>query len=277
MIKTAVITDAGIANRYMPYTKTIPKGMIPMGNKPVMHLVVEECLTAGIDKAIIITDEKGKRLYTDYFLKKLVSSKNSRLKESSIQELENIQMVSERIEFEILIQPEDLPYGNGTPLLSVQDKLKSEPGFLYLYSDNVIFGGETTTEALVDMYKDDDTADAYIAVKKVTEEQIVNHASIVIDNENEYTIARLVEKPKAGKAPSLLASYGRYLLTNKIFDYLNKESLGKNNELWTSYAISKMAQNGKVKYVVPENICMTTGDPDNYLKTCIEYHKRNEF
>ena len=275
MITTAIITDGGIANRYMPYTKTIPKGMLPIGNKPVMHFVIEECMKVRMQRIFIVTDEKGRRLYSDYFQNELSIANNARLKESSIQELDKIADISKSIELNIIIQDDALPYGNGTPLLCVKKELRNEPGFLYLYSDNITFGEETSAEALMNAYQEDSNIDAHIAVKKVTRKQISQHASIEIKDEDEKIIDKLVEKPKSEEAPSLLASYGRYLLTNSIFEYLQKDSLGKNNELWTADAISKLAQNGKVKFVIPKNVCMTTGDPDNYYKTCVKYHELN--
>lgn len=63
----AIITDAGCASRFLPLTKTIPKAMLPLGNKPIMQLVVEECITAGIEEIIIVATTKGRPLYDDYF------------------------------------------------------------------------------------------------------------------------------------------------------------------------------------------------------------------
>ncbi len=63
----AIITDAGFASRYLPITKTIPKGMLPIGNKPIMQLVVEECAAAGIKEIIIVATHEGVPIYEDYF------------------------------------------------------------------------------------------------------------------------------------------------------------------------------------------------------------------
>lgn len=272
MIDTAIITDGGMASRFMPYSKTIPKGMLPLGNKPVMHLILEECEEAGVRKVYIVTNAQAKGLYEDYFLKEISSAKRDLLRESAQKELDEIDKLRERLQIEIVVQPDSLPYGNGTPLLAVKDKLQTEDSFLYLYGDNITFGKETSAEALVNEYKKDDTVAACIAVKRVIREQIQNHASIVIRDEKKQTIESLVEKPKPEEAPSLLASYGRYVLTNTIFDYLKEGALGKNNELWTVDAISKLAGNARVKYVIPDNKCMTTGDPENYHKAILAYY-----
>ena len=63
----AIITDAGFASRYLPITKTIPKAMLPLGNRPIMQLVVEECIDAGIEEIIIVATPEGRKIYDDYF------------------------------------------------------------------------------------------------------------------------------------------------------------------------------------------------------------------
>ena len=63
----AIITDAGFASRFLPITKTIPKAMLPLGAKPIMQLVVEECADAGIEEIVIVASREGKRIYDDYF------------------------------------------------------------------------------------------------------------------------------------------------------------------------------------------------------------------
>ncbi|MBN1332059.1 hypothetical protein JW978_04215 [Candidatus Dojkabacteria bacterium] len=274
MITTAIITDGGIANRYMPYSKSIPKGMLSLGDKPIIHLITEECMKAGMKKIYIVTSDKGKAIYKDYFYGQIPAAKRKLLKEKALKDLKDIANITNKIQLEMIVQSDDLPYGNGTPLLSMKNKLKREEGFLYLYSDNITFGEETSAEALMNEYKKDPEVSAYIAAKKVTRKQIEQHGSIAIKNKVKKIVAGIVEKPLPSQAPSLLASYGRYLLTNSIFNYLKEDSLGKNNEIWTSEAIDKLAKSEKVKFVVPDNRCMTTGDPDNYLKTCIEYSKK---
>ena len=68
LVRKAIITDAGFASRYLPIAKTVPKAMLPMGNRPIMQFVIEECVEAGIEEIIIVATPEGKPIYEDYFM-----------------------------------------------------------------------------------------------------------------------------------------------------------------------------------------------------------------
>jgi UTP--glucose-1-phosphate uridylyltransferase len=111
-------------------------------------------------------------------------------------------------------------------------------------------------------------------------DKLSKYGIISFKDEKKRLLGNIVEKPKPGKAPSRLASYGRYLLTSEVFEYLTLNNTGLDGELWTVDAITRMAVGGKVLVEKSKGRWMTTGDPENYflahLKYVLQYEKYAE-
>lgn len=272
MIRKAVITDAGFASRYLPITKTIPKGMLPMGNKPIMQLVVEECIQAGINDIIIVATPEGKPIYEDYFNNSVNRIRKQLASQGKEERYKPVLEVLDFPQITVITQDSKLPYGNGSPFLSAIDFVKQEEAFLAIYSDDIVLG-KNACKVLIEEFEKDNDLDAVIAVQEVTREQINKVGSVKFKEGSHEYLERLIEKPEPDEAPSLLGAYGRYLFTNKIFDFLVPENIGKDNELWTTDAIDKLASYGKVKVARVPGKWMTTGDPDNYIRAHLAYLK----
>ena len=270
MVKKAIITDAGFASRYLPITKTIPKGMLPMGNKPIMQLVVEECVEAGIEEIIIVATPEGRPIYEDYFNN---SVNRIRKQLESQGKLDRYRPVEEVLNFPkifVIEQDQSLPYGNGSPILSAKGFVEQEEAFLVIYSDDLVLGKYRDAQALVDEYKKNKDVNAIIIATEIEKEQVSKYGIISLKDENK--LDTIIEKPDEKDAPSNLASYGRYLLKPNIFDYLRRDQLGKDNELWTVDAITKLAKDkGNVQVLQSKATWVTTGDPDNYFKAYLTY------
>jgi UTP--glucose-1-phosphate uridylyltransferase len=273
----AVITDAGFASRYLPITKTIPKAMLPLGNRPVMQLVVEECVKAGITEIIIVATPEGKPIYEDYFNNAVNRIRKQLASQGKEDRYESVQQVLDFPKIVVIEQDSALPYGNGSPIVSARNYLRDDEAFVALYSDDVVFGGNGAVAALLDAYKSNPDADAIIAVQEVEGKEIEKYASVEFKPGTEE-LKTLIEKPKAEEAPSQLASYGRYLLTPKVLDFLTPDNIGKDAELWTADAIDRTAGNGGKVLVarVEDGKWMTTGDPKNYFLAHLKYVLDNE-
>ena len=263
-VRKAVITDAGFASRYLPITKTVPKAMLPLGNRPVMQLVVEECVAAGIEEIIIVATPEGKPIYEDYFNNSVNRIRKQLASQGKEDRYEPVQHVLDYPKIIVITQDPALPYGNGSPVASAKDFLTKEEAFLVLYSDDVIFGKKGAAKALVEAYEKNPEAEAIIAVQEVKGKEIEKYGAVKFKSGAEE-VETVVEKPKVEKAPSNLASYGRYLLKPSIFDYLNNAEIGKDDELWTADAVAKIAKKAKVLTARAEGEWMTTGDPENYF------------
>ena len=267
----AIITDAGFASRYLPITKTIPKAMIPIGAKPVMQLCVEECVAAGIDEIIIVAtpNTKSKEIYDDYFHNPANNVKALLDKQGKSERFEPVEKVLNFPKITVIEQDASLPYGNGSPIVSAKDFVKDDEAFVVLYSDDIILG-QGDVKVLIDTFKANPSAKAVIAAQEMPEE-VWNKYGMIALKEN-GTLDHIVEKPKTPDlSPSNLTSYGRYLLTPEVFEYLIPSNTGLDGELWTVDAITKLAEKGDVIVAKSEGKWITTGDPKNYFLAHLEY------
>ncbi len=270
-VKKAIITDAGFASRYLPITKTIPKAMIPIGAKPVMQLCVEECAKAGIEEIIIVAtpNTKSKEIYEDYFHGQAANVKELLEKQGKAERFESVQEVLDLPKITVIEQDPTLPYGNGSPIVSAKKFVQDEEAFVVLYSDDLILG-ESDVKTLIEEYNKHPDAKAVITAQEMPEEVWNRYGMIALKDNG--TLSHIVEKPKTPDlSPSNLTSYGRYLLTPEVFDYLIPSNTGLDGELWTVDAITKLAEHGDVIVARSQGKWITTGDPKNYFMAHLEY------
>lgn len=269
----AIVMDAGFASRFLPITKTIPKAMIPLGNKPVMQVVIEECARGGITEIILVATAEGKPIYENYFFGKAERAKALLDSQGKSERFEPVEYVLNNLpKITIIVQDPALPYGNGTPIACAREYIDDDESFVALYSDDIIIGGEGAVKALLEAHAVHPDADAIISVQTVEGKEIEKYASVKFKDGTEE-VERLIEKPKLEDAPSQLASYGRYLFTPEVFKYLNPSETGKDGELWTADAVDKIASSGKKVFVTEPvgGTWYTTGDPKSYLAAQIKY------
>lgn len=267
----AIITDAGFASRYLPITKTIPKAMIPIGAKPVMQLCVEECVDAGIEEIIIVAtpNTKSKEIYEDYFHNPSDNVKELLDKQGKSERFEPVEEILKFPKITVIEQDATLPYGNGSPIVSAKKFVEDEDAFVVLYSDDLILG-QGDVKTLIEEYETNPKAKAVIASQEMPES--VWHKYGMIALKDNGTLSHIVEKPKTPDlSPSNLTSYGRYLLTPEIFEYLIPKNTGLDGELWTVDAITKLAEHGDVVVAHSKGKWITTGDPKNYFLAHLEY------
>lgn len=270
-VRKALITDAGFASRYLPITKTLPKAMLPFGNRPIMQLVVEECAEAGIEEIIIVSTPEGKPIYEDYFNNSVNRIRKQLASQGKEDRYEPVQHVLDFPKIIVITQDESLPYGNGSPVASAQKFLEGEEAFLVMYSDDVVFGEHGDAQALVDAYEANPDAEAIIMAQEVTPDVVDKYGIISFKAGSSDELDNIVEKPDKGTEPSLLASYGRYLLKPSIFEFLSSDRIGKDAELWTVDAITQIARNRKVLVAKTKGEWMTTGDPENYFRAHLQF------
>lgn len=271
----AIITDAGFASRFLPVTKSVPKAMLPLGNRPIMQLVVEECAEAGIQEIIIVATPEGKAIYEDYFnnsanrIRKLLRS------QGKLDRYDSVQAVLDLPKITVIEQDPSYPYGNGSPVASARKFICDDEAFVVVYSDDVVFGS-SDVKTLMRSYEEHPDAAGIIIAQEMPSEVLNKYGIIQLADETAMTLQNIVEKPKIEDAPSNLTSYGRYLLTPEVFQYLNPRETGLDGELWTVDAITKMAVDNNVYVERTKGEWLTTGDPKNYFMAQLKYVMEHE-
>lgn len=266
----AIITDAGYATRFLPITKTVPKAMLPMGGRPIMQLVVEECIEAGIQEIIIVATPEGKPIYENYFHDACVKIRKQMLSQGKGDRYAPIEKLMNFPKIIVIEQDQSYPYGNGSPIASARPYIQDDEAFVALYSDDVVFGS-SDVKTLIDAYAEHPDAKAIIISQEMPREVLNKYGIIRLNEGGKMTLKNIVEKPKVEDAPSNLTSYGRYLLTPEVFQYLDPHNVGLDNELWTVDAITKLAVDGNVYVERTRGEWMTTGDPKNYALAQLKY------
>ncbi|QSH41967.1 UTP--glucose-1-phosphate uridylyltransferase GalU [Lentisphaerota bacterium ZTH] len=236
MIKKAVIPAAGFGTRFLPFTKAVPKEMIPLIDKPVIQYVIEEAAAAGITEILVVVS-RGKMAIQEHFNPEF--SLEDRLEKSGktslLEELRRIDGLA-RLHF---VYQQELK-GLGDAVLQAKSFVGNDP-FAVLLGDTVLSSDyKPVTSQLLDVYAD--RGAAVVALEEVPQDLTSRYGVIAgtSDDDSLYEINGLVEKPAPGKAPSNLVIASRYIFTADIFDYLEKTPRGKGNEIQLTDAMRAM-------------------------------------
>lgn len=272
-IRRAVIPVAGKGTRFLPATKQIPKEMIPLINLPMIHYVVEEAISSGIEQIIFITSA-GKHSIEDYF-DRTFDLEDFLIKNGKIKELELIQKIGKMVEVTSVRQKEQL--GLGHAVLCAQDLVGNEP-FAVILGDEIIRGSNPVTKQLIEISNKYNNSNV-IAVMEVPAED-TNRYGIVkgdyVDQEKRtLRMNTMVEKPKPADAPSRLATPGRYIFRPEIFDALKVIPKGVGGEYQLTDAINMLAKDSEVYAHIFEGERFDTGSIEGYLNATVEFALMN--
>ena len=238
MIRKAVIPAAGLGTRFLPVTKSMPKEMLPIIDKPIIQFAVEEAIASGIEDIIIITG-RGKRAIEDYFdtSPELESHLFQNKKYELLREVKDI---SSLVDIHYIRQKE--PKGLGDAVLKAEKHIGDEP-FAVLLGDDIIKGDIPCIKQLMDVYQKYKNSSAVIAVEEVKNKNVSRYGIIKIRgkeidlDKSVYRIEDIIEKPSLEEAPSNIGTVGRYVLTPEIFPCIKETPVGKGNEIQLTDAI----------------------------------------
>jgi len=264
-IKKAIVAVAGSGTRLLPATKAMPKEMLPIVDKPIIQLLVEELVEAGIEDIILVTKWDKKPL-EDHFDHNWALAEDLK-KSGKVKLWKEIKKISEMANF-IYIRQKG-PYGNGTPILSAANLVKDEP-FVFAFGDDLVKSKISFTKQMINEYEK--KLCPIIGVQEVLNEDLHKYGIVKL-KKSTMQITDIIEKPSMDTAPSNLAEFGRMILNQKIIDILKNTALGKDNELWIVDAIKTYVKRGNkiIAKKVENGEWLTTGDPFNYLKTSLKY------
>jgi len=237
MIRKAVIPAAGFGTRFLPATKAQPKEMLPIVDTPVIQLVVEEAVAAGITDIVIVTG-RGKRAIENHFDRS--PDLEVRLREKGDQAgYDLVRQSADLASIHFIRQPD--PRGLGDAVFCARHHIGNEP-FAVLLGDTIVTGREPATGQLAALYSA--TGRSVIGVETAAEEALERYGVIGGEptGDGTFTVHRIVEKPAPGEAPSRLAVAGRYILTPTVFDILADLPPGRGDEIQLSDALARLIE-----------------------------------
>lgn len=266
-ITKGVIAVAGSGTRFLPATKSLPKEMLPIVDKPIVHYVVEEMVQAGITDIVFVTRADKKSL-EDYFDQNAVLENELR-QAGKTKYLEQVEQIAQMANF-IYIRQKG-PYGNGTPVLNAASIVGNEP-FVFAFGDDLVKSKVPFTKQLIQNYERNQSV--VMGCQEVLPEEVSLYGILKLKQDSPIMeIERIVEKPKREDAPSLLSNFGRFILVPEMCEILSELPLGKGGELWLTDAIEEYVRRGNrvVAQPVEGGRWYTTGDPLHFLQVTLEY------
>ena len=258
-LNKAVFPVAGFGTRFLPSTKAMPKELLPIVDKPLIQYAVEEAIAAGIDTLIFITG-RNKRAVEDHFdnNQELEMALRAKGKYEQADMVKNI--LPEGVECIFVRQPEQL--GLGHAVLCAERAVGNEPFAVLLADDFITYEGGGVTADLARAFAS--SGKTQLSVMEVNGPDISKYG-VVVPNGEPGSVAGLVEKPDTDKAPSNLASIGRYILTPDIFETLRNQPAGAGGEIQLADAINTQAAKNAVEAVTLNGRRFDCGSLEGYL------------
>lgn len=268
-VRKAVIPAAGYGTRFLPATKSQPKEMLPIIDKPTIQYIVEEAVAAGIEEILIITNHQkasienhfDRSLELEYFLQ----SKNKK------DDLELVQNISTLANIYSVRQKEQK--GLGHAILCAKTFVGNEP-FAVLLGDDVVVCDNPAIKQLCDQFNETDSS--IVGVQPVAKEDvskygIVKPFQVGYESHRLFEVSDMVEKPSIMEAPSQLAVLGRYVLTPEIFSFLETQTPGSGGEIQLTDAIKRLIELQKVYAYHFEGRRYDVGNKLGYLEATVDF------
>ena len=269
-IRKAVIPAAGLGTRFLPVTRSVPKELLPILDRPMLQYVVEEAAEAGITDVIVVTSP-GKEEIADYFRAR--PDLEARLADDA-QLLEKVRSGADLADVSFVIQEE--PLGLGHAVLTAREEVGDEPFAVILPDDIVDHSPGVLSQMMAAVAGEEDAA--AVAVERVPWELVHNYG--VVDSEpageGRHRVNRLVEKPPAGTAPSNLSIVGRYLLPAQVFDCLERTPPGARGEIQLTDGLALLMEDVPVYACEFEGIRYDGGNPLGLLRASLEHALKRE-
>lgn len=280
-ITHAVIPVAGFGTRMLPLSKSVPKELLPLGNRPAIHYVVEEAIAAGI-KHIVLVGHAQKSAIENYF--DINAELDNQLRVKGKDTLaDSLNWLPEDVTISMIRQGKAL--GLGHAVLAARPII-GEHDFAVLLPDVVLdpFTGDMTTDNLAFMLSEfAKDQHSQILVDQVADEDVHkygiarlnevfnNSSNIKADTNASFSVAGFVEKPNLADAPSNLAVVGRYVFSNQIFDYLANTKASVGGEIQLTDAIDALISQYGVNVTTMRGASYDAGDMRSYMQAFIYF------
>jgi UTP--glucose-1-phosphate uridylyltransferase len=263
-VRTAVIPAAGLGTRFLPFSRSVPKELLPLVDTPVLDAVVSECAASGIERVILVI-APGKESLAAYFQPS--PRVEARLRaEGRTAELSALTRPQTLASVEVVVQAE--PNGNGHAVLVARDAVGDEP-FAMLWGDDVVVG---PTPALRQMLELRERLGGSVAgAMRIGREQSSRYGVFAGRPERgAFRVTGMVEKPAPAEAPSDLAGVHGYVLEPTIFGLLETLPPGRGGEIWLSDGVSALAANEPVWAIELAGDRYDAGDRSGYVAAFVD-------
>jgi len=265
-VRTAVFPAAGLGTRFLPATKTMPKEMLPLVDKPIIQYAIEEAVASGIEQVILVT-ARGKTAMVDHFdvdveLETFLEDRGK------IEQLAAVRHASTLVRLGAIRQGP--PLGLGHAVLITKDLVGDQP-FAVVLGDDVIDADPPAIRQLIDVF--DKVQGPVLAVERVPMDQISRYG--VVDAEpmgdGIYRIKDLVEKPTREEAPSDLGIIGRYVLTPDIFDVLANVREDRTGEIQLTNGLRELLKERPIYACEVKGTRHDTGNKLGFLQATVYF------
>jgi UTP--glucose-1-phosphate uridylyltransferase len=266
----AIIAAAGFGTRFLPQTKAMPKEMLPIVDKPVIQIIVEQLVASGVTDIIIVTGY-SKRAIEDHFDSSEELESDLRAKGKG-DLADTIATIGNLANF-VYVRQKGTPKGNSRPLLNARHLIKDDEAFFYLFADDFFRCDVPYPKQLLETF--DKTGSTVISAVRVEPEDSKRLGMIDVEDQGDdghtFRVKGLSEKPGPDNTPSLFASAGSFLLTPDILPILEQEKTGVGGELVLADAITELVKEKPVYCRFIEGVWHDAGDKGRYLQAIVDY------
>ena len=241
-VNKVVFPVAGLGSRFLPATKSIPKEMLPIIDKPLIQYAVDEAIDAGFSELIFITGNTKKAIQDHFkFNPDLNISNLTEDKKNFLSEIHRV--IPSHVSCKYIIQDE--PLGLGHAILQAKEAIGEDP-FAVVLADDLIDSKQGVLKQMLDHYNDENSS--IISVQKIMKSESINYGIIEFKEVNKdlMKIIDIVEKPSPENAPSNYGVVGRYIFSSMIFSMLDKVSAGVGNEIQLTDAIKLLLKTNPI-------------------------------
>ncbi len=265
-VKKAIIPAAGLGTRFLPATKSQPKEMLPIVDKPTLQYIIEEAIESGIEEILIVTG-RSKKSIEDHF-DRSVELELELAQKGKEEMLKMVQDISNMVNIHYIRQKE--PKGLGHAIYCAKSFIGDEP-FAVLLGDDIVDHSTPCLKQLINAY--DEYKTSILGVQEVAKEDTDKYGILDVKHieDRVYKVKDMVEKPKVEEAPSNIAILGRYIITPAIFEILENQTPGKGGEIQLTDALKTLANQEAIYAYNFEGRRYDVGDKLGFLEATVDF------
>ncbi|WP_057538771.1 UTP--glucose-1-phosphate uridylyltransferase GalU [Paraclostridium sordellii] len=265
-VRKAIIPAAGLGTRFLPATKSQPKEMLPIVDKPTLQYIIEEAVNSGIEEILIVTG-RSKKSIEDHFDRSIELELELEQK-GKLDMLKIVQDISNMVDIYFIRQKE--PKGLGHAIYCAKSFVGDEP-FAVLLGDDIVDSEKPCLKQLIGAYDEYNTS--ILGVQEVAKENTDKYGILDVKHieDRVYKVNDMVEKPKVEEAPSNIAILGRYIITPAIFEILENQKPGKGGEIQLTDALKTLGEHEVIYAYNFEGKRYDVGDKLGFLKATVDY------